>query len=57
MPRTLIKSRLHSNKHKTNLNKNLIKLNEIYLKIYNHSNKNYYQETSSLNINSFLLYK
>ena len=43
MPRTLIKSRLHSNKNKPKLNKNLIILNQIHLHIYKHLNKNYYQ--------------
>ena len=42
MPRTLIKSRLHSNKHKPKIkqDKKQIKLNQIYLHIFNHLNKN-----------------
>ena len=51
MPRTLIKSRLHSNKHKPKLNKKLAILKQFYLRIYNHSNKNYYQEMVLLYIN------
>ena len=54
MPKTLIKSRLYSNKYKPKSNKNKIKLNQIYPQIYNLLNKNYYQEKVSFNINSFL---
>ena len=39
------------------LSKNLIILNQIYLHIYKHLNKIYYQETALLNINSFLYYE
>ena len=42
MPKTLINSRLHSKKQKPKLKKNLKFLNQIYLQIYNLSNRNYH---------------
>ena len=53
MPKTIIKSRLHSKNTKRKLNKNIKKLNETYLIIFEHLNKVYYRETALLNINSF----
>ena len=54
MPKTLIKSRLHSNKNKTKIKQEInIILNQIYLQIYNHINKTYYQEMVLLNIKNF----
>ena len=57
MARTLIKSRLHSNKQKPKIKQevnNTIKLNQKYHHICNHLNKNYYPEVVLLNINSFI---
>ena len=53
MPKTLKKSRLHSNKHTPKIKQEPKKLNQIYLQNYTHLNRNCYQETVSLNINSF----
>ena len=51
MPETLIKSRLHSNKHKPKNKQEIKILNQIYLHIFNHSSRNYYKEAALLNIN------
>ena len=52
MPKTLIKSRLHSNKHKPEI-KQEQKYNKLNLPPNLQSfKKNYYQETASLNINN-----
>ena len=51
MPRTLIKSRLHSKNENIKLNKKYIVLNQHYLHIFNHLNKNYCQEMVLLYIN------
>ena len=56
MPKTLIKSRLHSNKHKPKIKQEQNKKSNLP-QIFKHLNKNYYQEMALLNINSFLLYK
>ena len=58
MPKTLIKSRLHSNKHKPKIKQDLNNTKSNYLHIFTHLNKNFYQVTASLNLNEyFILYK
>ena len=52
MPRTLIKSKLHYNKHKPKV-KQEQNNNSNLPQIFKYLNKNYYQETALLNINSF----
>ena len=47
---TIKKLRLPPIKHKPKLNNNLVKLSQIYLKISNHSNKIYNQETALFKI-------
>ena len=57
MPRTLIKSRLHSNKYKPKIKQDI---NNTKSKLPPHLQtfkQNYYQETVLLNINSFIYYK
>ena len=54
MPRTMIKSRLHSNKQKPKIKQEIKKINQIYLHIYNHLNKKYYQAMTSSNIDSYI---
>ena len=44
MPKTLIKLRLPSNKHRPKIKQNLILLSQIYRHIYNPLNRNYYQK-------------
>ena len=53
MTRTLIKSRLHSNKYNPKIKQEINIPNQHYLLIFNHLSLNYYQETASLYINSF----
>ena len=51
MPKTLIKSRLHSNKQKPEIKREKIILNQIYLHIFKYSSRNFYQEMVLLSIN------
>ena len=57
MAKTLIKSRLHSNKHKLKIKKKQIILNQNYLQIFNLLNRNYYPEMALSNIDGFSKYK
>ena len=60
MPRTLIKTRLHSNKHKRKIKQevNNTKSNlPPHLQSCKQKNRNLYQVMVSLNINIFLSYK
>ena len=44
MPKTLIKPRLHPNKHKLKTKHELKELNQNYLQTFKHLNRNYYHE-------------
>ena len=57
MPKTLIKSRLHSNKQKTKIKQEINNTKSNLPHIFKHLNKNYYQEMVLLNIISFIYYK
>ena len=56
MPKTLRKSGLHSNKQKPKIKQKPNKTKSDLSSDYKHLNRNYYQETALLNINSFILY-
>ena len=51
MPRILIKSRLHSNKHKPKFKQEINNTKTFLRQNYNHLSKNYYQEMVLLGIN------
>ena len=55
MPRTLIKSKLHSNKQKLKIKPDLNKTKSNLPHIYNYLNRNYYPETALLNLNKILI--
>ena len=51
MPKTLIKSRLHSNKQKPKIKPGKNNSKSSYLHIFNYSSRNFYQEMVLLSIN------
>ena len=51
MPRTLIKSRLHTPKHKPKIEREINNTNSKYLHIFNDLDKNFYHEMVLLYIN------
>ena len=53
MPKTLIKSRLHSNKHKPKIKQEVNTTKSYLPHIFNQLNEGYFRETALLNINSF----
>ena len=53
MLKTLMKLRLHPNRHKPKTKQEIFLLNHHYPQIYNHLNRNCYQETALLNIKKY----
>ena len=51
MPKTLIKSRLHSNKNKPKIKQEPKNTQSNLAHIFNHLSRNYYQEMALLSIN------